>query len=261
MQFRMALLLAVSVSMSTLAFAQSECRFSQWESYQDTTLLSLSHPTGSAYIFSSDHMAVDADGAPNAYHPDDSGLDFLANAGYPTESWWNSVLVTDPNNPRRAYTQSSGEFAGYFVSKTSLEDKSKAVTDPARYVDASKVPYLVFPGSFYRMKGTGRLGDLGYAINSSNGKTTPFVVADVGPRNAQLGEVSMALAEGLGGTNVNPRTGAGAPQCRMLYIVFPYSSRSHTWPLSVVEVERHTKSLLDEAGGIESIMACKSALF
>lgn len=258
MQFRIALLLAVSVLLSTIAFAQPECGFRQWKSYKGTKLLS--HPTASAYLFSSNHMAVDADGAPNAYHPDDVGLDFLANAGYPSKSWWTSVLVPDPNNPHRAYTQTSGEFAGYFVSKTSLQDKSKAVNDPARYVDARNVPYLVFPRSFYRMKGTGLLGDLGYAFNLSSGEKTSFVVADIGPSNAQLGEVSIALAEGLGGRNVNPRNAAGAPRGEMLYIVFPYSSRTHSWPLSVDEIEHRSNSLLEEAGGIESILACKNAL-
>jgi len=184
MQFRIALLLKVSVLMSTLVFAQPECGFNQWKSYKGTKLLS--HPTASVYLFSSTHMAVDADGAANAYHPDDIGPDFLANAGCPNRSWWSSVLVPDPSNPRRAYTQTSGEFAGYFLSKTSLQDKSKAVTDPVRYVDARNIPYLVFPGSFYQMKGTGLLGDLGYAINLSDGEKTSFVVADIGPSNTLI---------------------------------------------------------------------------
>jgi hypothetical protein len=257
-RYRIALLVRSTILISTLSFAQPECGFSQWKSYEATTLLS--HPTASAYLFSSIHIAVDADGAPNAYHPDDIGLDFLANAGYPNNSWWTSVLVPDPDDPRRAYRQVSGQFTGYFVSKTSLQDTSKAATDPARYVDARNIPYLVFPGSFYRMNGTGLLGDLGYAINLTSGEKTSFVVADIGPTNAELGEVSIALAEGLGGNNVNPRTAAGAPRGRMLYIIFPYSSRNHRWPLNADEIEHRAKKLLEETGGIESILACESAL-
>ena len=187
MQIRTVLILAVSVFMPTLAGAQSECGFVLWESYQSTQLLS--HPTASAYVFSSNHIAVDADGAPNAYHPEDIGLDFLANAGYPNQSWWNSVLVPDPDNPDRAYTQKSGEFTGYFVSKTSLQDKVQAVTDPTRYVDARNIPYLVFPGSYYRMRGTGLLGDLGYAINLTSGAHSPFVVAVIVPSRAPFGDM------------------------------------------------------------------------
>lgn len=257
MQFRMALSLTMYFFIS-LAFAQTECEFTQWKSYQNKDLLA--HPTSSAYLFSSTHMAIDADGAPNTYHPDDIGLDYLANAGYPNTSWWPSVLVQDRNNPQQAYRQTSGEFAGYFISKTSLFDSSKAETDPARYVDARHIPYLVFPGSFYRMQGTGLLGDLGYAINLSSGEKTSFVVADVGPFNAKLGEVSIALAEGLGGHEVNPRNGAGAPRGEMLYIVFPYSYRTYGWPLSVEEMDRHANPLLEAAGGTEAILACKSSL-
>jgi len=36
-------------------------------------------------------MSIDADGAPNAYHPDNIGLDDLKNAGYPNTSWWKNI--------------------------------------------------------------------------------------------------------------------------------------------------------------------------
>ena len=236
---------------------QSSCSFESWMTYQGTELLS--HLDFSAYLFSSTHMAIDADGAPNAYHPEDIGLDFIANAGYPDTSWWDAVLVQDPMNPNQAYIQPDGEFAGYFVSKTSLQDPSKPEADPARYVDARNIPYLVFPGSFYQQSGTGLLGDLGYAFNLSTGEASPFVVADIGPSRARLGEVSIALAERLGGDNVNPRNGAGSPEGEMLYVVFPYSSRTHTWPLGIEDINRHANSLLVEIGGIESIRACEGS--
>jgi hypothetical protein len=35
-------------------------------------------------------------GAPNAYHPEDKGLDFLANAGK-TGNWWG--IVTEDGTP------------------------------------------------------------------------------------------------------------------------------------------------------------------
>ena len=254
MESKINVYLVVLILMSTRAFATNQCNFNQWISYKGTQLQI--HRTKSVYMFSSDHMEIDADGAPNAYHPDDIGIDFLTNSGYPNKSWWSSVLVPDPNNPSRAYTQTSGEFAGYFVSKTSLQNKAEAVTNPARYVDARNLPYLVLPGSFYQMKGTGRLGDPGYAINLSSGEHTSFVVADIGPSNARLGEVSIALAEGLGGKNVSPRDGAGIPQGKMLYIVFPYASRNHSWPLTVGEIQHFVDSLIERTGGIETILAC-----
>lgn len=71
-----------------------ECSFEPWSEYKEDRLLS--HPTEPAYVFATSHKAVDADGAPNAYHPKNKGLDYLANAGYPNKSWWRSVLVEDP---------------------------------------------------------------------------------------------------------------------------------------------------------------------
>jgi hypothetical protein len=118
-------------------------------------------------------------------------------------------------------------------------------------------PYLVFPGGFYRESGTGLLGDLGVAVNLTTGRSSAFVVADFGPGSARLGEVSIALAEGLGGTNVNPRNGSGMPTGEMMYVVFPYSSRTHHWPLARREIDIHANELLTAVGGIESLTTCR----
>lgn len=212
-----------------------------WTKYRTTPLLRVSGTQ--AYFFITNDIAIDADGAPNAYHPDDIGLDLLANAGYPESSWWQNVLVIDPTNSKRPYRQESGAFSGYFVSRTALENRSKAETDSSRYVDATRIPYLVFPGAFYNMAGTGILGDLGIAINLSSGERTAFVVADLGPKDAQLGEVSIRLAEKLGGKNISPRNGAGAPKGPFLYMLFPYSGRQYRWPLSAEDIEQRAQEL------------------
>jgi hypothetical protein len=238
--------------------AAAECPFDDWMTYRDTRVLR--HASEAAYVFSPAHLAIDADGAPNAYHPDDTGLDFLANAGYPAQRWWDSVLVADPEDPDRAYVQRSGPYAGYFVSKTSLVDRDKSELDPARYVDATVIPYLVFPGRFFSVSGTGLLGDLGFAINLGSREETAFVVADIGPSGAELGEISIALAERLGGRDVNPRTGAGAPGDRILYAVFPYSARTHRWPMTVDDLERHARELLGQVGGLEALLTCEKAV-
>ena len=208
----------------------------------------LKHIDGSAYCFQSNHMRVDADGAPRAYHPRNTGLDHLANAGYPNGNW-QDILVKDPANPSRPYVQTSGEGEGHFLSMTALFDPSRGATDPRRYVDASRVPYLVFPFDYFQAGGTGRLGDLGLAIHLGSGKSTPFVVADIGPRNADMGEVSMALASALSGKSVNPRNGAGSPVGTVLYIVFPYSSDKFPWPRSAVNLSAAVETLLQNTRG------------
>ena len=213
---------------------------------------------GKAYCFASSHMRIDADGAPNAYHPNNTGLDHLGNAGYPNGGW-RDILVTDPQNPSRPYVQKRGAHAGHFVSMTALFDRSRAQTDPRRYVDASRVPYFVFPKDYFRAAGTGRLGDIGLAIHPVSGKSTPFVVADIGPNGAALGEVSMALASKISGRPVNPRNGSGAPQGKMVYIIFPDSSKKFPWPSSNQNMSAVLETLLVQAGG-DVVTACHAAL-
>ena len=57
---------------STAVIAQQTCKFGTWSDYQNTSLMR--NADASAYLFRSSHARVDADGAPNAYHPDDIGL-------------------------------------------------------------------------------------------------------------------------------------------------------------------------------------------
>jgi hypothetical protein len=42
-------------------------------------------------------MAIDADGAPNAYSPEDTGRDELANAGAPPH--WNGIITDRVGSP------------------------------------------------------------------------------------------------------------------------------------------------------------------
>ena len=160
----------------------------------------------------------------------------------------------------RAFVQPAGsEFAGFFVSQTTLEDRSKPVTDPKRYVDSRTVPYVVFPGQFHQKTGTGTIGDLGWALNLDNGKRSPFVVAEIGPAEAELGEMSIGLAAALGGTNPNPRTGAGAPTGRIAFVIFPKSGRTRRWPLDSDELSMLVDELLSASDGAENVRACAEA--
>lgn len=266
--FAWPLVLAALFAQAKDARAQ-QCPFTAPFSYAGSTLLR--HPEQDAYVFAIRHVKVDADGAPNAYHPDDvhlncktgsgfKGLDCPANGGY-GKSWWRSALVPDPDNDAAPYVQQSpGEFAGYFVSQTSLTDPTKAAIDPARYVDARKVPYLVFPGKFQAMQGTGYLGDIGYAINTSNGNSSPFIVADIGPAEATLGEMSIALAKALGGADPNPRTGTGLPSGKILLLVFRRSFAHPKWPLSNTKIDAAANKLLTALGGKQQLLACADRL-
>jgi hypothetical protein len=267
---RVALLSVLIALFCSSAEAQVACPYSAWTDYRGTPLLR--HPSATAYLYATSEVEIDADGAPNAYHPDDvalncasgtgfKGLDCPANAGFPSAARWKGILAADPVDPQRPFVQPAGSrFAGFFVSETALQDAAKPATDPARYVDSTAVPYIVFPGAFNKMNGTGLMGDLGYAVNLDSGLHSPFVVADIGPPDAALGEMSIALAAALGGHSPNPRTGAGAPRGKILYVVFPRSVHDHPWPQSAAQLAEHVDALLNEVGGADAATACKSAL-
>ena len=164
-------------------------------------------------------MKVDADGAPNAYGPNNSGLDYTANAGHPG-NWWGVVtdkkgnpVIQGPNDP----------FPGKYVSTTSLVDKSKKLTDPGRYVDSRFVPYIVHYSSDTG-KGS-RVGDIATIVDTESGDVRHGTVADY--RGSGQGEASMYMAS-LFGVNSNPKTG-GTTSKRYCYII--WDGFSQGWPV------------------------------
>ena len=243
-----------------------DCPFSPWFKYRGVQVYG--GDKKEAYFFRTDWAAVDADGAPNAYHPDDSprrcrrdrqGLDCLENAGYPDTDWWPSVLAEDPSDSDKAFVQPSGPYKGFFVSMTSLTDPANHnVIDRARYVDASAVPYFVFPEPFRHVPGVGTLGDLGVAYHTVTGLWTPFIVADVGP-SEPLGEASIALFAALTGRAPDAGNGDGLVDGDIQYILFPNSvaERKSPWPVSAEQIDSSVRSKLAQLGGIAVFDACQ----
>lgn len=171
-------------------------------------------------------LAIDADGAPNAYGPGDGGLDHLANAGRPG-NWWG--LATQKNG--EPVVQSAGDpFPGFYVSTTALQDKRFATSDPRRYVDSSTVPYVVLPPQVLALGA--RLGDFAAVMNERSGRVAFALVADVGPKD-KLGEGSTALAAALD-VRSDPKRGGTAAGIR--YVVFPKSGDGR--PRSVEDLAR-----------------------
>lgn len=182
-------------------------------------------------------MAIDADGALRAYHPDDVGLDRLAHAGEPG-NWW--ALATDDTTPGGTpLVQGEDDPApGYYVATTSLYDPSRAYDDPRRYVDSETVPYVALPAPFTEALGC-RLGDLAWIERTSLDGTvhrSAAIFADVAPPSAPLGEGSVALAERLGVPS-DPR-GGGTFRVSVEYVLF-CGSGTPTWPraFSAIEAE------------------------
>lgn len=221
--------------------------FRPWTSYYGIELAR--HPSG-AYSYSTEHVALDADGSPFAYHPENRGRDDLCFASWPSGSEdWRSILVADPTDPERPYVQPSGPAKGYFLSMTSLRSLQSSPTDAGTYVNSETIPYLVFPGDFLKIEGVGGFGDIVMARNLANGLTSWAIVADQAPASHPLGEISLRLAENLGGANPNPRNGDGIAPGMVQYMIFPNSRLNPPWPQSPEVLEATARRLFEAVGG------------
>ncbi len=250
------------------AAAAARCPIGLGFDYLGTRVLQ--EDAGKPWLFATETKLVDADGAPNAYHPadvgsgcphDGIGLDCLPNAGYPDEPWWPQVLVPDPGAPDRALVKEDGPFAGYFVSMTSLANLAYAgPLSSDSFVDASRVPYLVVPAPMLASEGIGSIGDIGYAIDLTSGRTTPFVVGDEGPLEP-LGEASLAFWRALSGGAPNPRDGTGLPPGPVAVVVFPGTNKASDlgWPIDVRRLTSAADQPLAAFGGAAALRACARA--
>jgi len=199
-------------------------------------------PDSQAFFFISG-MTIDADGAPNAYHPDDMGLDELANAGAPGR--WNGIITDQDGNP--LIQRKSDPSPGYYISCTSLSDKTKKFNDPTGYVDASKIPYVVLPQDIAD-RGGERLGDFAIVMNLRNGKSSFAIYADIGT----LGEGSVALADALG---IRSDARRGGEHDGILYLFFPGSGNRQ--PRTIHEIQSEgEKLLLHHSPGITKLSSC-----
>jgi len=167
---------------------------------------------------------IDADGAngqnggPPAYKVDNSGTEALANGGMKVvngkvicaASGARGIAILDTDNEPKVFP------GGVIASKTSYRHPGKSPSDPAAYVDAETVPYIVVP-PVIRNKTAGVV--LGCKARVTfRGKSVDCVVADVGPSN-KIGELSIAAARAVGLPS-SPRSG-GTEKPEVLYELFP----------------------------------------
>lgn len=176
-------------------------------------------------------MSIDADGSPQAYNPQNTGLDYLGNAGH-SGNWW--ALVTDNGNSsgNPIIQKESDPAPGFYISTTSLQDESFGVKDPNRYVNSSEIPFFVLP-KLAMTTGDIKLGDLGIIHNLNNNQTSFAIFADTGPKN-KIGEGSIKLAENLG-LNSSPKHG-GTDSRIIIYCIFPGSGNGS--PMTLDELNQ-----------------------
>lgn len=221
----------------------------------------------SAFFFTGG-MAIDVDGAPNAYHPDDIGIGQLRYAGRPGK-WYG--LATDRDG--EPYIQTPDDpYPGYYVSTTALCDGRYQKSDRRRYIDSTSIPYIVLPRNINSMIPDAnlkvRLGDLAVVASLSNleGYVHGYY-ADVGPSKkidpaAAFGEGSIKLARALGHNPFVIRNGrkraAQGISSGVLYVVFPGTGTGT--PLSNQQIERLAHRVFREWGGLERLRQAAARL-
>lgn len=144
-------------------------------------------------------MNVDVDGAPNAYGPKGfKTLDVLKHAKAPAESGRPGEIVgymTEYDGGPPTVQRKGDPFPGYYVSQTDFADQNNPrKEDPRRYVDASRINYVV-QGKVARKAGV-VMGDFAVVYSCRTGRTAYAIVADSG--NESGAEGSLALVRALG---------------------------------------------------------------
>ncbi len=141
---------------------------------------------------------VDVDGAPNAYGPPGTHpLDVLKDAHYRGRAHAEIVgYLTEDDHPNVPVLQGPHDpYPGYYISQTAFTDPAHpSDRDPLRYVDATRVNYVVL-GNKARRKGAG-LGDFVAVYSRRTHKSAFAIVGDSG--NPSGDEGSLHLLQALG---------------------------------------------------------------
>ncbi|MBW4522644.1 MAG: glycoside hydrolase family 75 protein [Scytolyngbya sp. HA4215-MV1] len=202
-------------------------------------------------FFYTSKMAVDADGSPHAYHPNNTGLDDNSNARTRSGKWVGVVTV----NGKPVIQTATDPAPGYFVSPTTLVDDKKTDTDPTKYVDSEKIPYIVLPPMLQGgnppdgLRGA-RLGDL--AVVYYKGKLVNAIFADSG-NSDEVGEASIAVAKALG-IKDSPRSGGASSG--VTYVVFPRSGMGNGKLRTLEEINTEAQKQFKAWGGMARLNAC-----
>jgi hypothetical protein len=244
---------------------------------------------GGAIVFTTQGLAVDADGAPNSYLVDGKGLSPTCDGvvgivqGHavnpPAQGWlkicqdaWAHAQQTgdysgvkifgflqDPSTKVPVVQQSGDPLPGRaYVSTTSLAIPGSPETTQRHWVDAVKVPYFVMPGKFSAHYGV-KLGDVAVLYAKSTGKTAFAVFADQGPA---LGEASVATHIALGNNPISKIKGVDRAESGMgsniVTAVFPgqHATPNADPAVWIQQINATAAAAFDQWGGFDRLKSC-----
>ena len=199
-------------------------------------------------------FAVDADGAPRAYGPRNTGLDITGNGGVPGDWWALATHAEDCGPSGQPLIQGQDDPApGFFVSMTAMVNP--AVRDCRKqrnYVDSATIPYVALPASIGTVRqNQGKI----VAVAAINGGAPAFAgQADQAPRFG-IGEGSIELARRLG-LNPNPRNG-GTKARELIFIVL---NTRMGFPNSASDVDTAAAAAFAQWGGPDKLNSCIGSL-
>jgi len=185
-------------------------------------------------------MDVDVDGAPNAYGPPGKpALDILDHALGPKQPGKPREVVgfmTEYDGGPPTIQRKGDPYPGYYVSQTDFADiHNKRMEDPRRYVDATKINYVVLGGA--AIKAGVQLGDFVTVYSCRTGKSVYAIVGDSG--NESGAEGSLALVQHLGYTYIKNGIDESVEKREIVLHYFPHSNPKKQFFL--------TQQALDEA--------------
>lgn len=142
---------------------------------------------------------------------------------------------------------------GYYISATSATNSDVSDNNlQKKYLDASKIPYIVVSGIFKKTVNSKEIvswGDIVLVTNKKTGNSAFAIVGDGG----KIGEGSVKLLELL---NHNPFNSSGRPKIGLgednliEYIVFPNSRKTLgiTTKLASEQIQQEGKKLVEQIG-------------
>jgi Fungal chitosanase of glycosyl hydrolase group 75 len=118
-------------------------------------------------------------------------------------------------------------------------------------VDAARIPYVVLPRAGLTHA---KLGDFATVVNLKSGKIAAAIVADESAPELQMGEGSIALADGLG-IDSNPRN--GGTDGAVAFVIYAGSGNGR--PRTLDDINATSRREFELWGGLEKLHACLTA--